>query len=116
MDGPSLINFTVEAVPELIDQVLAATDLTVEDVDLFLMHQATLKMMQHLLQRLDMPEAKMPIVMDKVGNTVSSTIPIVIDQLRNNGRLTVGTHSMLVGFGVGWSWAGCMWREGWSPS
>ncbi len=115
MDGPSLINFTVEAVPELIDQVLAATDLTMDKVDLFLMHQATLKMMQHLLQRLEMPEAKMPIVMDKVGNTVSSTIPIVIDQLRSNGRLTVGTHSMLVGFGVGWSWAGCMWRERWSP-
>jgi 3-oxoacyl-[acyl-carrier-protein] synthase-3 len=114
MDGPSLINFTVEAVPELVDQVLAATGLTMQQVDLFLMHQATLKMMQHLLQRLELTEARMPIVLDKVGNSVSSTIPIVIVQLRRDGRLAEGTHSMLVGFGVGWSWAGCMWRESWS--
>jgi 3-oxoacyl-[acyl-carrier-protein] synthase-3 len=115
MDGPSLINFTVEAVPELVDQVLSATNLKMAEVDLFLMHQATLKMMQHLLDRLNLDEARMPIVMDRVGNTVSSTIPIVIDHLRRAGRLSIGTHSMLVGFGVGWSWAGCMWRESWSP-
>ncbi len=115
MDGPSLINFTVTAVPELVGQVLQATGLTMEQVDLFLMHQATLKMMDHLLQRLELTEARMPIVLDKVGNTVSSTIPIVIEQLRESGRIAAGTHSMLVGFGVGWSWAGCMWKESWSP-
>jgi 3-oxoacyl-[acyl-carrier-protein] synthase-3 len=115
MDGPSLINFTVEAVPELVDQVLAATNLKIEQVDLFIMHQATLKMMQHLLDRLNLSKARMPIVMDKVGNTVSSTIPIVIDHLRRADKLSMGSQSMLVGFGVGWSWAGCMWRESWSP-
>jgi len=47
------------------------------------------------------------------GNTVSSTIPIVIDELRRDGRLKYGMHNMLIGFGVGWSWAGCLWRESW---
>jgi 3-oxoacyl-[acyl-carrier-protein] synthase-3 len=55
----------------------------------------------------------MPIVMEHCGNTVSSTIPIVIDQLRRDGRLKYGMQNMLIGFGVGWSWAGCLWRESW---
>ena len=49
----------------------------------------------------------MPIVLQDCGNTVSSTIPIVIGALRTSGRLTPHAKNMLVGFGVGWSWAGC---------
>jgi 3-oxoacyl-[acyl-carrier-protein] synthase-3 len=56
----------------------------------------------------------MPLLLEHCGNTVSSTIPILIDHLRREGRLRPGTRSMLVGFGVGWSWAGCVWTETWS--
>ncbi|MEM8679688.1 MAG: ketoacyl-ACP synthase III [Planctomycetota bacterium] len=111
MDGPALINFTNAAIPELVQAVLEATELTPADVDLYLMHQATKKMLQQLQERLDVGDDELPIVMEKCGNTVSSTIPILIRDLRSEGRLTPGTHSMLIGFGVGWSWAGCMWRE-----
>ena len=111
MDGPSLINFTVAAIPELVEDVLNAGDLKAEDVDLYLFHQATHKMLEQLRMRLKTDEVKMPIVLDHCGNTVSSTIPIVIDHLRGNGRIAKGTVSMLVGFGVGWSWAGCTWKE-----
>jgi 3-oxoacyl-[acyl-carrier-protein] synthase-3 len=111
MDGPALINFTVAAVPQLVDNILAAAGIQQADVDLFILHQATLKMLQQLQERLALPEAKMPIVLREVGNTVSSTIPILIDQLRKNDRITRGQHNMVIGFGVGWSWAGCMWRE-----
>jgi 3-oxoacyl-[acyl-carrier-protein] synthase-3 len=58
-------------------------------------------------------EQRLPVVLNDCGNTVSSTIPILIDTLRRDGRLKPGMRSMLVGFGVGWSWAGCMWRETW---
>jgi 3-oxoacyl-[acyl-carrier-protein] synthase-3 len=111
MDGPALINFTVAAVPQLVDDILRAAGMQQSDVDLFILHQATLKMLQQLQERLQLSEAQMPIVLRDVGNTVSSTIPIVIDHLRKSGRLTPGQQSMLIGFGVGWSWAGCMWRE-----
>ncbi len=113
MDGPSLINFTVGAVPELVSNILAAGGLTRNDVDLFILHQATLKMLEQLRERLDLDESRMPIMLRDVGNTVSSTIPIVINELRQTGRLTPGTQHMLIGFGVGWSWAGCIWREVW---
>jgi 3-oxoacyl-[acyl-carrier-protein] synthase-3 len=113
MDGPSLINFTVVAVPQLVDSILAAANLKSSDVDLFLLHQATLKMLSQLRERMGLPEERMPIVLEHCGNTVSSTIPILIDVLRRDGRLRKGMRNVLVGFGVGWSWAGCVWRESW---
>lgn len=113
MDGPSLINFTVVAVPQLVDNILAAANLKAADVDLFLLHQATLKMLEQLRQRMGLAEERMPVCLEHCGNTVSSTIPILIDDLRRQGRLKRDMRSVLVGFGVGWSWAGCVWRETW---
>ncbi len=111
MDGPSLIGFTVAQVPKLIDDILQAAGIAEEQVDLFLLHQATKKMLEQLHLRLGMDEQRMPLLLENCGNTVSSTLPILIDDLRNKGRLQPGMKSMLIGFGVGWSWAGCMWEE-----
>src|SRR5262245_21643371 len=111
MDGPSLINFTVAAIPQLVANILSAAKATDKDVDLYLFHQATLKMLDQLRERMGISPERFPIALQDVGNTVSSTIPILIDTLRRDGRLKRGIRSMLVGFGVGWSWAGCMWRE-----
>ena len=116
MDGPSLITFTVAAIPVLVSSVLAAAKISDKDVDLYLFHQATRKMLDQLRERLEVAPERLPILLEHCGNTVSSTIPILIDSLRKDGRLTRGMHNMLVGFGVGWSWAGCMWRESWPKS
>ncbi len=113
MDGPSLISFTVAQVPKVIDQILEVSKLDNGAIDLFLLHQATRKMLEQLQTRLELTDARMPIVLETCGNTVSSTIPILIDQLRREERLTPGMRSMLIGFGVGWSWAGCVWEETW---
>ena len=110
MDGPSLINFTVEAVPRLIENILSGQQLKHEDVHLFLMHQATRKMLEQLQARMGVDEHQMPIMIENCGNTVSATLPILIRDLRSQGRLKEGDLNMLVGFGVGWSWAGCLWR------
>jgi len=114
MDGPSLINFTVAQVPKLIDQILEVAQLDESVIDLYLLHQATKKMLEQLQQRLGIGEDRMPLLLETCGNTVSSTIPILIDHLRRGGRLRPGMRSLLVGFGVGWSWAGCVWTETWS--
>lgn len=111
MDGPELITFSVEAVPQVIAEILQATRLSRDDIQYFLMHQATRKMMEYLYERLQLDERQAPIVLQECGNTVSSTIPIVIDHMRSSGKLQPGVLSMLVAFGVGWSWAGCVWRE-----
>jgi 3-oxoacyl-[acyl-carrier-protein] synthase-3 len=111
MDGPSLINFTVVAVPQLVENILQAAELTDRDIDLYLFHQATQKMLEQLRERMHVSAERLPMVLEDCGNTVSSTIPILIDTLRQDGRLQRGMRCMLVGFGVGWSWAGCIWRE-----
>jgi 3-oxoacyl-[acyl-carrier-protein] synthase-3 len=111
MDGPSLISFTVAAVPDLIDNILAESELSRDDVDLYIMHQATYKMLEQLRKRLHLDEDRLPIFLEDCGNTVSSTIPIAIDRLRQQHRVRPDAPNLLIGFGVGWSWAGCVWRE-----
>ncbi len=115
MDGPSLINFTVTAIPDLIRQMLRDRGFTMDDIDLMLMHQATRKMLEQLQLALQVDESKLPIRMKDCGNTVSSTLPILINELRADGTLRAGKQTMLVGFGVGWSWAGCLWRDSFEP-
>ena len=113
MDGPSLINFTVAAIPKLVEEILTQAQVGREKIDLYIFHQATYKMLDQLRQRMAIDEQRMPIVLEDCGNTVSSTIPIVISRLREQGKLPWGSQNLLVGFGVGWSWAGCVWRETW---
>ncbi|MCR9293315.1 MAG: ketoacyl-ACP synthase III [bacterium] len=116
MDGPSLLSFTVVAVPKLIEEVLSLAKLDANEVDLYLLHQATRKMLEQLQVRLGLDDDKLPIRLEHCGNTVSSTIPILISDLRQEGRIKTGTNALLIGFGVGWSWAGCAWRETWQPA
>lgn len=116
MDGPSLINFTVGAIPKLVDDILATAGLSSDDIRLYILHQATQKMLVQLQERLGLDDGRLPIVLRDFGNTVSSTIPIVIDELRRSRKIGPGMRNMLVGFGVGWSWAGCVWEESWRPA
>jgi 3-oxoacyl-[acyl-carrier-protein] synthase III len=110
MDGPSLMSFTVGAIPQLVREIVAEANLQMSDINLMLMHQATRKMLEHLQTALHADDNVLPIRLTDRGNTVSCTLPILIDDLRHEGRLTPGSHNVLVGFGVGWSWAGCLWK------
>jgi len=113
MDGPELVKFTLEVVPPMIDRMLDDAGMTGDDVDFYLMHQATLYMIENLRARLHLDEEVVPVDLEKVGNTVSSTLPILMHDLRHDRRLRPGKRSLLIGFGVGFSWAGCTWTETW---
>ena len=111
MDGPSLINFTVDAIPRLIDEILESQQMTTSDISKFLLHQATWKMLDQMRTRMGLDPERVPIELADIGNTVSCTLPILIDQLRKTGRIDRDSVNMLVGFGVGLSWAGCVWKD-----
>jgi 3-oxoacyl-[acyl-carrier-protein] synthase-3 len=113
MDGPGLIKITLDTVPQMIERVRQAGDVADSDIDLYLVHQATHKLLEHLRQDMELDEERMPTVLRDYGNTVSSTIPIIMSELRSSGRLRRGTRCLLAGFGVGFSWAGCLWTETW---
>lgn len=113
MDGPELVKFSLDVVPSTVDQALAASGWTRDNVDIYLMHQATAFLLNHLREKMSLSGDKMPVDLEEYGNTVSSTIPILIDRLRRSGRLKPGVRTVMVGFGVGLSWAGCTWTENW---
>jgi 3-oxoacyl-[acyl-carrier-protein] synthase III len=113
MDGPGLIKLTLDTLPQTIERVLADGKISESEIELFLVHQATHKLLDHLRQEMHLDEARMPTVLREFGNTVSSTIPIIMHELRKDGRLRRGTRCLLAGFGVGFSWAGCLWTETW---
>lgn len=114
MDGAELLRFTNSRIPPLVHKLLENGGLALEDVDLFLMHQATRKMLESLSVTMALDPRKVPIRMDKCGNTVSNSIPILIDELRKDGNQTYGKQSMIIGFGVGLSWGGVLWKDVWN--
>jgi 3-oxoacyl-[acyl-carrier-protein] synthase-3 len=115
MDGPDLITISLDIVPKLVDDVLRLARRSRAQVELFLVHQATRLMLEGIAERMNLDERKMPIRLEEYGNTVSCTLPFLIHDLRREGALRRGSQAVLVGFGVGFSWAGCTWTETFIP-
>jgi 3-oxoacyl-[acyl-carrier-protein] synthase-3 len=93
-------------VPESVDTILAKAELGLDDIDLFVFHQANAFMLEHLRKKLKVPEEKFFVSLAESGNTVSSTIPIALTDAVRAGELKPGMRVMLLGFGVGLSWGG----------
>lgn len=106
MDGQELFAFTLMRVPALVERLLAKANLTADQVDRFVFHQANAFMNEHLRKRMRLPKEKVPLMLRDTGNTVSNTIPLVLSQIAP--ELGQGNKVMLVGFGVGYSWGACL--------
>ena len=107
MDGSKILVFGLSKVPSAIKELLKKESINMTDVDHFIFHQASLLMLEKLQNKLKIPSEKVPISLKYSGNTVSSTIPIVLEQGFSQGRFKSGDILVLVGFGVGLSWAAC---------
>lgn len=106
MNGVDVFNFTLETIPPMVQSLLTETNRTVDDIDLFVFHQANTFMLNTLRKLSGIPKDKMVISLEKVGNTVSSSIPIALRDLLDQNRIEPGMALMLAGFGVGLSWGG----------
>ena len=106
MDGGAVFAFTLEVVPPLVKETLRKAEWALEDVDLFVFHQANRFMIDFLRKRLRIPPDRFWIDMETVGNTGVSTIPLALSQACEIGRLVPGNRVLVAGFGVGLSWAG----------
>jgi len=105
MNGADVFAFTLREVPQAIDRLLDKAGLERSDIDLFVLHQANRFMLDALRRKLGLDPARLPICMEDVGNTVSSSIPLALIALRETGAIPAGARLMLVGYGVGYSWA-----------
>lgn len=106
MDGSEIFNFTLEMVPVLVDQTLEKNEINKENIDLFVFHQANKYMLNFLRKKIKIPEEKFYYYMEKVGNTVSATIPIALHEAMKDNAIQLGNKVLIAGFGVGYSWAG----------
>ncbi len=108
MNGCAIFNFTLDAVPELVARLLKSTDLALEQIDHFIFHQANCFMLDHLKEKIGIPDEKFVVDVADIGNTVSSSIPIALSNALKSKRIKTGDKVMLVGFGVGLSWSACL--------
>lgn len=104
MNGPEIFSFTINTIPGLVNNVLTKNLLGMDNIDLFVFHQANKFMLEHLRKILNIPVHKFYVNMTDIGNTVSATIPIALKMAQDDGVLKPGNTVMLVGFGVGYSW------------
>ena len=105
MNGGAVLNFTLREVPRAVTALLEKTATTVDDYDKFILHQANKFMLDALQKKLQVSPERVSRHFEQVGNTVSSTIPFVLEREMTEMGCSPGTRMMLVGFGVGLSWA-----------
>ncbi len=106
MNGSQILVFTLKTVPETLNNVLSKANLTLDDVDYFVLHQANKFLLKQLQNKLNIPDKKFLISYAEYGNTVSSTIPLGL--LKDCNKFISGDKILLLGFGVGYSWGGCL--------
>ena len=114
MRGSDIFLFTMRVVPACINKLLNRAGLTIENIDLFVFHQASKFVIDNLIQNMSLDKGKVFVNYDSIGNTVSASIPIALKDAASKGRLKEGDTAMLVGFGVGLSWGAALMR--WSVS
>lgn len=110
MDGRSLFRFAVEALVQSSRNALDRAALSIDDVDLFVPHQANLRILDAGLARLGIPRGKTVVTLDRYANTASATIPIALDEAVREGRLRPGMIVLLTGFGAGLTWGSVVLR------
>lgn len=108
MNGRAIFNFALLSVPAQVKELLEKAGLEPEDIDLFLFHQGSRFMVEQIIRRLGIPEEKAPIDLREKGNTVSSSIPLLLEDFYQRTDIE---RILLSGFGVGLSWASCILRQ-----
>jgi len=104
MRGADVFLFTLNSVPTCMNELLDKSKLDIEDIDLFVFHQASKLVLENLIRAMSLDEDKVFINLRDTGNTVSASIPIALKDAETKGRLRNGDTVMLIGFGVGLSW------------
>jgi len=103
MDGAAIFNFTIKRVPPLISEALEVAGLSVEQVDSYVFHQSNRFMMKHLVKKAGLPEARVPMTIDDMGNCGGPSVAVTMTRMVPAKRERDWTL-MLLGYGVGLSW------------
>jgi len=108
MDGSEIVNYTLDYFPPLVSDTLEKNKLNLNDVDIFVFHQANKFIMELLRRKLKVDDHKFYRFYENVGNTVSSTIPIALYEALREKKIMNGAKILLAAPGLGYSWAGAI--------
>jgi 3-oxoacyl-[acyl-carrier-protein] synthase-3 len=112
MDGRFVFKHAVTRMPEIMLETLGAASLKLEDVDLFLFHQANLRINEFVAQKLEIPESKILNNIQRLGNCSAAALPILLAEASREGRLEPGQIVSLTAFGSGFTWGSALVRWG----
>ncbi|MBH0200807.1 MAG: ketoacyl-ACP synthase III [Nitrospira sp.] len=110
MKGNETFKVAVRTLEEIARSTLAANHLRLEDIDLYVPHQANIRILKAVMERLGLPIEKVMLNVDRYGNTSAASIPIALDEAVREGRIKNGSLVMLGAFGAGLTWASAVIR------
>jgi 3-oxoacyl-[acyl-carrier-protein] synthase-3 len=108
MEGRAVFKHAVRRFPEAIREALAPAGLGLEDVDLFVLHQANLRILEAVAAAMDVPMEKFFCNIQRYGNTTAASIPIALHEAVQEGRIREGNRVILAAFGSGFTWASAL--------
>lgn len=108
MEGKEVFRRAVERVPELARQVVNRAGVTLDEVDWFVPHQANMRMLQAICERLGLGMERCLVNLDRFGNTSAASLPLVLAQAAKEGKVRAGQKLLLCSFGAGLSFGGCL--------
>src|SRR3990170_4367623 len=104
MDGSKVYRKAIKTFESLLTDTVKKCGLNLDDIDIFIFHQANLRIIKQVISRLGIPEEKVPVTITYTGNTSSASIPITLDQLVREGRIKKGDTVLMAAFGGGLTW------------
>lgn len=107
-EGQEVFKFAVNSVEREVKLALEALNLGLNDIDYYILHQANKRIIDSVRKRLGQPEEKFPVNIDKYGNTSSATIPVLIDEMIEEGKIKKGDRLLLAAFGSGLATGVCV--------
>lgn len=110
MKGNETFKVAVRTLEEIARETLAVNDVSIDDLDLYVPHQANVRILNAVADRLGLPPEKVMLNLDRYGNTSAASIPIALDEAVQQGRIKQGSLVMLGAFGAGLTWASALIR------
>jgi len=110
MNGKAVFMHAAKRMPEVLTEALVANGLKISDIDLFVFHQANLRIIEMVSKQMEIPSDKVFNTIERYGNTTAATIPIGLDEAVRAGKLKPGMLVASVAFGSGFTWASAVIR------
>ncbi|MDD3369854.1 MAG: ketoacyl-ACP synthase III [Lachnospiraceae bacterium] len=108
MDGKAVFRFAVETIPKVLEQILQENQMTLDDIDYVVCHQANERIIEYVRKKMKADESQFYINIDHFGNTSAASIPLALAEMDKKGMLGTGKKIICVGFGAGFTWGGAL--------